>query len=626
MALTSGTRLGPYEILSPIGKGGMGEVYKAKDTRLDRTVAIKVLPDHFAESPERKARFEREAKAISQLNHPHICTLHDVGEQGGTDYLVMEYIEGETLAERLKKGPLPLDQVLEYGIQIADGLDNAHRAGIVHRDLKPGNVMLTKSGTKLLDFGLAKPNTERQPSLEALSAMPTREKPITEQGVVVGTVQYMAPEQLEGKEADARTDLFAFGTLLYEMVTGKKAFEGKSQLSVMTAILEKDPPPLSSTQSMSPKALDYVVKTCFEKNPDNRWHSAGDVGRQLSWIAGTEAESPVASTEPMGWRRTIMVSIAASLLVGLFVGLAVWMLGGQQVKPVSRFVIPVPESEPLEITGGNTDVAISPDGSTIVYVATRRRQLFVRPLDQIEATPLRGTEGGYTPFFSPDAEWIAYRNWADGTLSKVSVQGGPPLMIYELSHADDLRGASWGPDDTIIFGTQSEETGLLQVPAAGGEPVVITTPGRRQGRDQPCMAGHPPGRPRGTVYSPHGLGHRECPHRSALTRVGRAEGALSRRKPPALRVDGDTSFMEWKIRYEPWRSTSNASKSEATRSGSWKASLPKEPELPTSALQKMVPSSTLRVVRLRRPAERWFGWIGRVVRNCWRRNHSSTCR
>ena len=220
MALTTGTRLGPYEILTPIGAGGMGEVYKATDTRLDRTVAIKVLPEHLARNPERKQRFEREAKAISQLNHTHICTLYDVGKHEGIDFLVMEYIEGETLTERLEKGALPLDQALEYGIQIADGLDKAHHAGIVHRDLKPGNVMLSKPGAKLLDFGLAKPIAQGQPSLAGLSAIPTRENPITEKGVVVGTVQYMAPEQLEGQEADARTDLFAFGALLYEMVTG----------------------------------------------------------------------------------------------------------------------------------------------------------------------------------------------------------------------------------------------------------------------------------------------------------------------------------------------------------------------------------------------------------------------
>ena len=323
MALTSGTRLGPYEILSPLGAGGMGEVYKAKDTRLDRTVAIKVLPEHLADSPERKARFEREAKAISQLNHPHICTLYDVGKHEGIDFLVMEYIEGETLTDRLKKGALPLDQALEYGIQITDGLDKAHRAGIVHRDLKPGNVMLTKPGAKLLDFGLAKPIAEGQPSLAGLSAIPTRENPITEQGVVVGAVQYMSPEQLEGKDADARTDIFAFGALLYEMVTGKKALEGKSQLSVMTAILEHDPPPISTvqrmTQRMTPQALDHVVKTCLVKDPDGRWQAAGDVARQLTWIAESVSSGAAAVTPDVRWGKTAWVAMVALLL-----GIAVW--------------------------------------------------------------------------------------------------------------------------------------------------------------------------------------------------------------------------------------------------------------------------------------------------------------
>ena len=268
MALTSGTRLGPYEILSPIGKGGMGEVYKAKDTRLDRIVAIKVLPEHLAQSPERKERFEREAKAISQLNHPQICTLYDVGEQDGIDYLVMEYIEGETLAERLKRGPLPLDEALAYGIQIADGLEAAHRAGIVHRDLKPGNAMLTKSGVKLLDFGLAR--VVEDAALSDSSDAPTLQKDLTKDQAIVGTLQYIAPEQLEGKTADRRADIFAFGALFYEMVTGRKAFEGESQASLIAAIMEHDPPAMSTLQSMSPPLLDHIVRRCLVKDADAR--------------------------------------------------------------------------------------------------------------------------------------------------------------------------------------------------------------------------------------------------------------------------------------------------------------------------------------------------------------------
>ena len=275
MAIRIGQHLGPYEILSAIGAGGMGEVYRARDTRLELIVAVKILPDHLADRAELRERFEREARTVASLNHPHICTLHDIGRQDGTDFLVMEYLEGETLAERLKKGPLPLDQVLQYAIEIADALDKAHRRGITHRDLKPGNIMLTKSGTKLLDFGLAKLRHDAGPT--PLSQLPTAKEAITAQGMILGTLQYMAPEQLEGKEADARTDIFAFGVVVYEMATGKKAFEGKSQASLIAKILETDPAPICSFQPMTPPALDRVVKRCLAKDPDDRWQSARDL-------------------------------------------------------------------------------------------------------------------------------------------------------------------------------------------------------------------------------------------------------------------------------------------------------------------------------------------------------------
>src|SRR5438445_5074545 len=268
MALQPNQRLGPYEILSAIGAGGMGEVYRARDTRLDRTVAVKILPDHLTSRAELRERFEREARTVASLNHPHICTLHDIGHQDGTDYLVMEYLEGETLAQRLLRGPLPLEQVLQYAIEIADALDKAHRKGITHRDLKPGNIMLTKSGAKLLDFGLAK--LKASPTASPLSQLPTANDNITAQGTILGTLQYMAPEQLEGKEVDARTDIFAFGVVVYEMATGKKAFEGKTSASVMGKILEVDPPPMSSLQPMTPQQLDRVVKNCLAKEPNRR--------------------------------------------------------------------------------------------------------------------------------------------------------------------------------------------------------------------------------------------------------------------------------------------------------------------------------------------------------------------
>jgi len=264
MPILPGRRLGPYEILTAIGAGGMGEVYKARDTRLDRIVAIKVLPTHLADRSELRERFDREAKTIASLNHPHICVLYDIGHQDGTDYLVMEYLEGETLAHRLAKGRLPLEQVLQYAIEISDALDKAHRKGITHRDLKPGNIMLTKSGTKLLDFGLAKLKQEVAPVIPD-SQLPTMKSAVTAEGTILGTLQYMAPEQVEAKEVDARADIFAFGAVVYEMATGRKAFEGKSSASVMAKILEVDPPPMMSLQPMTPPMLDRVVKKCLAK-------------------------------------------------------------------------------------------------------------------------------------------------------------------------------------------------------------------------------------------------------------------------------------------------------------------------------------------------------------------------
>src|SRR5882724_3558895 len=311
MPLSAGTRLGPYEILSPLGAGGMGEVYRARDTRLDRTVAIKVLPGHLSSNPQLRERFEREAKAISTLSHPHICSLYDIGHQDGIDYLVMEYLEGETLAHRIKKGALPTEQVVQYAIQITDALDTAHRHGVIHRDLKPGNVMLTKSGAKLLDFGLAKVRATE--AAAGMTALPTQTTPLTGEGTILGTLQYMAPEQLEGAEADARTDIFALGTLIYEMATGRKAFEGKSQASVIAAILEREPPPISTIQTMAPLALDHVVRTCLAKEPDARWQTAHDVLLELKWIA--EAGSQAGILRPAGGRRKTRELLSWALAV-----------------------------------------------------------------------------------------------------------------------------------------------------------------------------------------------------------------------------------------------------------------------------------------------------------------------
>ena len=318
MAILPGRRLGPYEILSAIGAGGMGEVYKARDTRLDRIVAIKVLPAHLADRADLRERFDREAKTIASLNHPHICTLYDTGHQDGIDFLVMEYLEGETLAQRLQKGALPIQQVLQYAIEISDALDKAHRKGITHRDLKPGNIMLTKSGTKLLDFGLAKLQQEAAPATP-LSQLPTLAEPVTAQGMILGTLQYMAPEQVEGKtdEIDARTDIFAFGAVIYEMATGKKAFEGKSQASLIAKILEADPPPISSLQPMTPPALERVVKTCLAKDPDDRWQTARDLTRELKWASeSSDNRDRVASVAPARGARPWLPWLILCALAG----------------------------------------------------------------------------------------------------------------------------------------------------------------------------------------------------------------------------------------------------------------------------------------------------------------------
>ena len=464
MALTAGTRLGPYEILFQIGKGGMGEVYKAKDTRLDRTVAIKVLPSHLSDNARLKERFEREARAVSSLNHPHICTLYDIGSENGVDFMVMEHIEGETLADRLQKGALPLDQALQHGIQIADALDKAHRQGVVHRDLKPANVMLAEPGVKLLDFGLAKlmPEPSKvEPEMATVTKM-------TREGAIVGTLQYMAPEQVEGKKADARTDIFAFGAVMYEMVTGRKAFEGKSRAGLIAAILERDPPPLSELQPISPPALERVVKKCLAKDPDERWQTAQALLDLLKWIAegGAQADQASRTLAVPGPRQRLATGVAGALVAALLAGLVVWSLTAPPSRrPVTRSAMVLPPSQQLWLSAGRHVVALSPDGTKLVYVANQ--QLYLRAMDQMEATPIRGTENGsQSPFFSLDGQWVGF--WAEGKLKKVSIGGGAPVS---LSDARSPFGASWAPDDTIVFGQRFG--GILRVSADGGAPEVL---------------------------------------------------------------------------------------------------------------------------------------------------------
>ena len=460
----------------------MGEVYKARDTRLDRIVAIKVLPEHLADKPELRERFEREARTIASLNHPHICTLYDVGHQDGTDFLVMEYLEGETLATRLLKGPLPLDQVLQYAIEISDALDKAHRKGVTHRDIKPGNVMLTKSGTKLLDFGLAKLKQEAAPAATPLSQLPTLSHNPTVEGTILGTLQYMAPEQVEGKidEIDARTDIFAFGAMVYEMATGKKAFAGKSNASVMAKIIEHDPPPISALQPMTPPALDRVVKTCLAKNPDERWQSARDLTDQLKWIADDGSQAGAVTNAPetgIGLApRWVLISGLTCLaaVIGAFAAWSLKQTPKQAAPPLARISVALPAGEQLVAYESDAPLALSPDGTRLVYVVRHSGspQLYMRQADQLDFTPIPGTEGASAPFFSPDGEWIGFSSEGERKLKKVFIGGGAPQNICDITF---VAQASWGPDDKIIF-AQTVVGGLYRVSAAGGKPEVLTTP------------------------------------------------------------------------------------------------------------------------------------------------------
>jgi eukaryotic-like serine/threonine-protein kinase len=460
MPLSPGVRLGPYEILDAIGAGGMGEVYRAKDTRLDRTVAIKILPAHLSSDPVRKQRFEREAKTISSLNHPHICVLHDVGQQDGIDYLVMECVEGEALAKRLKKGALPLEQVLKYGMQIADALDKAHRSGVVHRDLKPSNIMLTATGAKLLDFGLAKPAAPLSSGVTLTAA--TQNSPMTEQGTIVGTFPYMSPEQIEGKEVDRRSDIFSVGAVLYEMLTGKRAFEGKGQLSVASAILEKEPVPISSVKPMTPPALDHAIRRSLVKEVDKRWQSAADLAAELQWIAegGSQGGAPAPLVSHRQLRERLAWSVAALLAVSL-APVALLYFREKPPAPAApvRFQIPAPGD-----TTFGPYLKLSPDGRKLAFVAGGR--LWVHFLGSGESRDLTDAEG--SAFWSPDSRFIGYP--FQGKLKKIEATGGPCQTVADLPGAR-LAGGAWNQDGVMVLGSP---IGLFRVPASGGVPVQIT--------------------------------------------------------------------------------------------------------------------------------------------------------
>ncbi len=443
--LAPGTPLGPYRIDSLIGAGGMGEVYRATDTRLGRTVAVKILPPHLRYSADLQSRFEREARTISQLTHPHICTLYDVGHEDGVDFLVMEFLEGETLAARLARGSVPLDPALRIGIEIAAALDHAHRHGVVHRDLKPGNVMLTKTGTKLLDFGLAK---LRHPA-GVSSSSPTVQSTQTAAGTVLGTLQYMAPEQFAGTEADARSDIWALGCVLYELATGQRAFEGKSHVTLIAAILEQDPPPVASIQALAPPHLDPVVRACLTKDPDERWQSAADVKRELKWIARGDRVADTGGHRLPRWKR-----VAAALVLlaaGAGIATVAWQRFAPHALPAASSHLTISlAAAGLTLTAGG--VAISPDSQTLVFAARPGDgdpRLYMRRLDEWEPRPLKGTEGGITPFFSPDGTWLAFV--ANGTLKKLQLPAGVPQSLCKAGYSGHTRG-SWDRDDRIVIG------------------------------------------------------------------------------------------------------------------------------------------------------------------------------
>jgi Tol biopolymer transport system component/predicted Ser/Thr protein kinase len=472
MNLESGRRLGPYEIVTLLGAGGMGEVYRARDTRLDRIVAIKVLPAHLMANEASRARFEREARAISALSHPNICALYDVGRDGDTEYLVMEYLEGQTLADKLARGPLPRSQFLKLAAQIAEALQHAHRAGIVHRDLKPGNIMITNSGAKLLDFGLAKFADPVSAPLDPEETA-TRREPLTAEGTVVGTYQYMSPEQIEGRPLDHRTDIFSLGVILYEMVTGKRPFVGSSRATLIASILSSDPVSILSLQPDSPPDLERIILTALQKNPEERWQTAQDVALQLRW-SGESSQPGLAVSTPARRTSAFLLPLLLMALAALLTFAAMrWFAGGPPAATRASLHLWLPPAMHPVRFYESVNFALSPDGRMLCFTASSggASALFLRSLDSYAIRKIDGTEGSTGAFWSSDGAWIAFA--ARGKLWKTKISGGAaPEALCDVSALGAV--GSWQGHTILFADSAGGRPQILRIPDGGGDPVAVT--------------------------------------------------------------------------------------------------------------------------------------------------------